>query len=98
MSVDYEVLEKYLTVLYRQGARRFYAMAYNSRYSQLTHAEILDLNEFCIRTVKRLDRDNIVIVGDPIHCSTRRPSSLPGMPGTRAPIRIADRGKILTGF
>jgi 4-hydroxy-tetrahydrodipicolinate synthase len=70
-SVDYEVLEKYLTVLYRQGARRFYAMAYNSRYSQLTHAEILDLNQFCIRTVKHLDRDNIVIVGDPIHCSTR---------------------------
>ena len=70
-SVDYESLEKYLTVLYRQGARRFYAMAYNSRYSQLTHPEIRALNEFCIKTVKRLDRDNIVIVGDPIHCSTR---------------------------
>ena len=70
-SIDYESLEKYLTTLYRQGARRFYAMAYNSRYSQLTHPEIRELNEFCIRTVKKLDRDNIVIVGDPIHCSTR---------------------------
>ena len=69
-SVDYDALEKYLNVLYRQGARRFYAMAYNSRYSQLTHAEIRELNEFCIRTVKSLDRGNIVIVGDPIHCST----------------------------
>ena len=70
-SIDYESLEKYLTVLYRQGARRFYAMAYNSRYSQLTHPEIRELNEFCIKTVKRLDRGNIVVVGDPIHCSTR---------------------------
>lgn len=70
-GIDYESLEKYLAVLYRQGARRFYAMAYNSRYSQLKHAEIMDLNAFCIRTVKNLDRDNIVIVGDPIHCSTR---------------------------
>ena len=69
-NIDYESIEKYLTVLYRQGARKFYAMAYNSRYSQLTHPEILDLNEFCIRTVKRLDQNNIVIVGDPIHCST----------------------------
>lgn len=70
-SIDFESLEKYLTLLYRQGARRFYAMAYNSRYSQLTHQEILDLNEFCIKTVKQLDKNNIVIVGDPIHCSTK---------------------------
>jgi 4-hydroxy-tetrahydrodipicolinate synthase len=70
-SIDYAALEKYLTVLHRQGARKFYAMAYNSRYSQLTHPEIRELNEFCIRTVKRLDRANIVVVGDPIHCSTR---------------------------
>lgn len=70
-SVDYESLEKYLSTLYRQGARRFYAMAYNSRYSQLKHSEIMALNEFCIRFLKKLDPQNIVIVGDPIHCSTR---------------------------
>ena len=70
-SIDYACLEKYLSVLYRQGAHRFYAMAYNSRYSQLTHPEIMELNQFCIQTVKRLDRNNIVIVGDPIHCSTK---------------------------
>lgn len=69
-SIDYESLEKYLSTLYRQGARRFYAMAYNSRYSQLKHSEIMELNEFCIRFLKKLDPHNIVIVGDPIHCST----------------------------
>jgi 4-hydroxy-tetrahydrodipicolinate synthase len=70
-SVDYQSLEKYLSTLYSQGARRFYAMAYNSRYSQLKHSEIMELNEFCIRFLKKLDPQNIVIVGDPIHCSTR---------------------------
>jgi 4-hydroxy-tetrahydrodipicolinate synthase len=70
-TIDYENLEKYLSLLYQQGARRFYAMAYNSRYSQLGDGEIRDLNEFCIKTVKRLDGNNIVIVGDPIHGSTR---------------------------
>ena len=70
-SIDYASLEKYLSILYRQGARRFYAMAYNSRYSQLKHSEIMELNEFCIRFLKKLDSQNIVIVGDPIHCSTR---------------------------
>jgi 4-hydroxy-tetrahydrodipicolinate synthase len=70
-SIDYESLEKYLSTLYRQGARRFYAMAYNSRYSQLKHSEIMELNDFCISFLKKLDPRNIVIVGDPIHCSTR---------------------------
>lgn len=46
-------------------------MAYNSRHSQLTDDELLALNSFCIRTVKDLDPDNIVVVGDPIHGSTR---------------------------
>lgn len=70
-NIDYECLEKYLTVLYKQGARKFYAMAYNSRYSQLNNKEILELNEFCIKTVKRLNKNNIIIVGDPIHGSTK---------------------------
>lgn len=70
-SIDYESLEKYLTLLYRQGARKFYAMAYNSRYSQLTNPEIMQLNEFCAQTLKRLDKNNIVIVADPIHGSTK---------------------------
>ncbi len=70
LNIDYEVLERYLAHLYGTGARKFYAMAYNSRYSQLTDREIMDLNEFCIRTLKKFDSANVVIVGDPIHCST----------------------------
>ncbi|WP_417430152.1 dihydrodipicolinate synthase family protein [Kiloniella sp.] len=69
-SIDYSSLDRYLEHIYRTGGRKFYAMAYNSRYSQLTHKEIMELNAFCIRKVKELDRQNVIIVGDPIHCST----------------------------
>jgi 4-hydroxy-tetrahydrodipicolinate synthase len=69
-NIDYESLEKYLSHLYAGGARKFYVMAYNSRYSQLKHSEIMALNEFCIQFLKRLDMNNLVVVGDPIHCST----------------------------
>ncbi len=71
-SVDYDALRHYIEFLYRGGARRFYAMAYNSRYSQMTDAEILELNAFCAKVAKDLDPSNIVIVGDPIHCSTKQ--------------------------
>ena len=70
-EVDYDSLRSYLRHLYDGGARCFYAMAYNSRYSQMTDAEIMALNAFCIKEVKALDPDNIVVVGDPIHCSTK---------------------------
>ena len=60
-TIDYEALENYLSTLYSQGARRFYAMAYNSRYSQLSNSEIMDLNRFCIQFLKRIDKKNIVI-------------------------------------
>lgn len=70
-KVDYAALDRYLEHIYRTGARKFYAMAYNSRYSQLSHPEIMELNAFCIRKVKALDRNNVAIVGDPIHCSTK---------------------------
>jgi 4-hydroxy-tetrahydrodipicolinate synthase len=35
-NIDYVSLERYLNHLYSGGARKFYVMAYNSRYSQLT--------------------------------------------------------------
>lgn len=70
-EVDYDALESYLNYLYSKGARRFYAMAYNSRYSQMKHDEIQKLNGFCAKVLKDRDPQNIVIVGDPIHCSTR---------------------------
>ena len=68
--VDYEALLKYLTHLYNTGARKFYVMAYNSRYAQLSFEEIMELNAFVTREMKRLDPQNIVVVGDPIHCTT----------------------------
>lgn len=70
-SVDYDALQHYLSHLYNTGARRFYAMAYNSRYSQMSFEEIRELNAFCIRFLKDKDPNNLVIVGDPIHCSTQ---------------------------
>jgi len=70
-NIDYISLERYLNHLYAGGARKFYVMAYNSRYSQLTSQEIMQLNGFCIKTVKKIDPKNLVIVGDPIHCSTK---------------------------
>lgn len=71
-SIDYPTLARSLERIHAAGGRIFYAMAYNSRYSQLDDAEILDLNAFVVETVKGLDPGHIVIVGDPIHCSTRR--------------------------
>lgn len=69
-NIDFEALERYITHIYQTGGRIFYVMAYNSRYSQLTNEEILRLNTFCIRTVKNLDPQNLIVVGDPIHGST----------------------------
>ena len=46
MSIDYRSLYEYLTFLYNKGATRFYAMAYNSRYSQMRHSEIKSFNKF----------------------------------------------------
>ena len=70
-ALDFEALERYLTHLYNTGARKFYVMAYNSRYAQLSNDEIFELNAFVTRTVKGLHPENIAIVGDPIHCTTK---------------------------
>jgi len=70
-SIDYESLSTYLHGLYHRGARIFYAMAYNSRYGLLSDSEILALNEFTITTLKRIDPNNLVVVGDPIMGSTQ---------------------------
>ena len=43
-------------------------MPYNGRYSQLTNSEILKLNKFCIKEVKKFNK--LIIVSDPIHAST----------------------------
>ena len=69
-DIDWEALERYVDYAYQSGARAFYVMAYNSRYSQLSFEEIKELNGFVIKAVKSLDPGNICIVGDPLHCST----------------------------
>ena len=70
-EIDYSSLENYIQKIYSSGGKVFYVMAYNSRYSQLTFEEIKELNCFVCRKVKELDSNNIVIVADPPHCSTK---------------------------
>lgn len=70
-SIDYKSLEKYVDYAYKQGAKNFYVMGYNSRYSELSWDEIKELNAFVTKKVKSLDSSNLMIVADPLHCSTK---------------------------
>lgn len=70
-SIDFDSLEKYIEYAYKQGATNFYVMGYNSRYSELSWDEIKDLNAFVTKKVKGLSSDNLMIVADPLHCSTK---------------------------
>ncbi len=70
-SIDYVSLGKYIEYLYNNGARIFYAMAFNTRYLLMTDDEIKEINKFIIKKVKFLNSENIVIVGDPLNCSTK---------------------------
>lgn len=70
-EIDFPTLERYLHQIYDAGGRIFYVMGYNSRYSQLSWDEIKELNAFVTKTVKGIDADNIAIVADPLHCSTK---------------------------
>lgn len=70
--IDYISLKKYLEYLYLKGARNFYVMAYNSRLTLLNEKEIITLNFFCIKQIKKLNKENIVICGEPYHCSTEQ--------------------------
>lgn len=70
-DIDYKSLGNYIEYLYKGGARIFYAMAFNTRYLIMTNKEIMDINKFIIKKVKLLNDDNIVIVGDPLNCSTK---------------------------
>ena len=47
-------------------------MVYNSRYGLLSEQEIKKLNLFCIKVVKKLDKENIIICAEPYHCSTEK--------------------------
>ena len=70
-EIDYESLSNYIDYLYNGGARIFYSMAFNTRYLLMSNQEIMDINQFVIKKVKSLDENNIVIVGDPLNCSTK---------------------------
>ena len=69
-KVDYLSLEKYLKFLYDRGARIFYVMVYNSRLSLLNQDEIIKLNIFCIKVIKKLSINNVIICAEPYQCST----------------------------
>jgi 4-hydroxy-tetrahydrodipicolinate synthase len=71
-KIDWDGLKKYINLLYDGGAKIFYAMAFNSRYLLMTDQEILELNRVVCETVKNFkDPETIIIVGDPLNCSTR---------------------------
>ena len=58
-EIDYLSLQKYINYLYSKGATNFYIMVYNSRFTLLNEREILKINLFCIKQVKKL---NILIL------------------------------------
>jgi len=70
-DIDYVSLERYIEYAVAQGAEHFYVMGYNSRYSELSNEEIKSLNGFVIKKVKSIKPDGIMIVADPLHCSTK---------------------------
>ena len=43
-------------------------MPYNSRFSVLNLKEIIEVNIFCVKTIKLSKK--VLIAADPIHCST----------------------------
>lgn len=68
-NIDYVALKRHLSILCSLSyVKCLYLMPYNGRYSQLSENEILELNKFCIRQVKK--RRKLIIVSDPIHAST----------------------------
>ena len=71
-NIEYISLKKYINFLYKRGAKVFYLMVYNSRFSLLDEKEIIRLNLFCIKVIKKLNKNNLVICAEPYHCSTRK--------------------------
>ena len=65
-DIDYGSLSKYIELLYDNGAKVFYVMTYNGRFSLLSWEEMKSLNEFVTKKVKSLDSECVVIVADPM--------------------------------
>lgn len=71
-DIDYQSLVNYIKYMYDNGAKLFYAMAFNTRYLLMSEEEILQVNETVIKTVNGFnDPKTVVIVGDPLNCSTK---------------------------
>lgn len=71
-NIDFKNLKKYINYLYKRGAKIFYIMTYNSRFGLLSESEVIKLNVFCIKLIKKLNKKNIVITGEPYHTSTSK--------------------------
>jgi len=68
-KIDFKSLKIHIKKLCELNfVNALYLMPYNGRYSQLTNSEILKLNKFCIKEVKKFNK--LIIVSDPIHAST----------------------------
>lgn len=70
-SIDFDSLGNYVEKVHDAGGTIFFVMGYNSRFSQLSWDEIKSVNEFVTKKVKALNSSHIVIVADPLHCSTK---------------------------
>jgi 4-hydroxy-tetrahydrodipicolinate synthase len=69
LNIDYFALKKHIKILCSLSyVKCLYLMPYNGRYSQLSENEVLKLNKFCIKQVKK--KRKLIIVSDPIHAST----------------------------
>lgn len=66
LSIDFNSIENHIDWMASNGAKIFYVMPYNSRYSQLREHEIFELNDRVIKMIKRHD-NCIAIVSDCIH-------------------------------
>ena len=69
LEIDFDALEKYINNAYTSGATQFYVMGYNSRFHELLD-EIQILNHNVVKIVKNLNKNNLIIVADPLHCPT----------------------------
>ena len=70
LEIDFDELEKYINNAYTSGATQFYVMGYNSRFHELSWEEIQILNHNVVKIVKNLNKNNLIIVADPLHCPT----------------------------
>jgi len=70
LEIDFDALQKYINNAYTSGATQFYVMGYNSRFHELSWDEIKILNNNVVKIVKNLNKNNLIIVADPLHCPT----------------------------